>query len=118
MRRWRQAFDRIGGPDAVTWPAFWITFFTSLVGNLTTGGAVSAPMGVRVVVMLIVQVAMFAPLVLLRYTLLRNSPRPRPWVAVGGFVAASVIRGVTVSALLLAIGAIEEPLWIFASWLH
>lgn len=113
MSRWRRAFDRIGGPDAVTWPAFWITFFTSLVGNLTTGGAVSAPMGVRVVVMLIVQVAMFAPLVLLHYTLLRNPPRPRPWVAVGGFVAASVIRGVTISALLLAIGAIEDPLWTY-----
>lgn len=113
MSRWREAFDRIGGPDAVTWPAFWITFFTSLLGNLTTGGAVSAPLGVRVVVMLVVQVAMFAPLVLLRYTLLRHPPRPRPWVAVGGFVAASIIRGVTISALLLAIGAIEEPLWAY-----
>ena len=34
-------------------------------------------------------------------------------MAVGGFVAAAVIRGVTISALLLAIGAIEEPLWAY-----
>ena len=74
MSRWREAFDRIGGPDAVTWPAFWITLFVSLIGNLTTGGAVSAPLGVRVLVIMVVQLAMFAPLVLLRYTLLRNPP--------------------------------------------
>lgn len=113
MSRWRQAFDRIGGPDAVTWPAFWITLFTSLIGNLTTGGAVSAPLGVRVMVIFIVQLVMFAPLVLLRYTLLRNPPRPRPWVAVLGFISAAVIRGVCLSGILLAIGAVEEPLWMY-----
>jgi signal transduction histidine kinase len=113
VSRWRQAFDRIGGPDAVTWPAFWITFFTSLVGNITTGGAVSAPLVVRVLVIVVVQLAMFAPLVLLRYTLLRNPPRPRPWVAILGFVAAAVIRGLCLSGILLAIGAVDEPLWTY-----
>lgn len=113
MSRWRQAFDRIGGPDAVTWPAFWITFVTSLTGNITTGGAVAAPMGVRVLVIIIVQLAMFAPLVLLRYTVLRHPPRPRPWVAILGFVIAAVVRGLCLSGILLAIGAIEEPLWAY-----
>lgn len=112
-QRWRQAFDRIGGPDAVTWPAFWLTFVGSLTGNLTTGGSVSASFGTRVGVIAITQIAMFVPLVLVRWTLLRNPPRPRPWIAIGGFILACVVRGVVLSGLLVAIGAVTEPLYLY-----
>lgn len=113
MRRWRQAFDRIGGPDAVTWPAFWITLFASLIGHLTTGGDVSASFVVRVTLVVIAQLAMFVPLLALRLTLLRDPPRPRPWIALLGFVIAAVTRGVVLTSLLLATGAVEEPLWLY-----
>jgi signal transduction histidine kinase len=112
-QRWRQAFDRIGGPDAVTWPAFWITLVASLVGNLTTGGEISTPIWVRLLVIVTAQIAMFIPLVLLRFTLLRNPPRPRPWVAIAGFAIACVIRGVVISALLVAVGAVQQPLYLY-----
>jgi signal transduction histidine kinase len=112
-QRWRQAFDRIGGPDAVTWPAFWLTFVGSLTGNLTTGGSVSASFGTRVGVIAVTQIAMFVPLVLLRLTLLRNPTRPRPWIAIGGFILACVVRGIVLSGLLVAIGAVTEPLYLY-----
>jgi signal transduction histidine kinase len=112
-QRWRQAFDRIGGPDAVTWPAFWITLVASLVGNLTTGGEISTPIWVRLLVVAATQIAMFIPLVLLRFTLLRNPPRPRPWVAIAGFAVACVVRGVVISALLVAVGAVQQPLYLY-----
>ena len=112
-QRWRQAFDRIGGPDAVTWPAFWVIFVASLVGNLTTGGSINASIPVRLLVIAATQIVMFIPLVILRFTLLRNPPRPRPWVAIAGFIAAAVLRGTFLSWALSAIGAVEEPLYAY-----
>ena len=113
MSRWRQAFDRIGGPDAVTWPAFWVTYLLSLFGHLAVGGVVTATLGIRVVIVTAAQVAMFMPLVLLRLTVLRRPPRPRPWIAVGGFVVAAAVRGAVLSELLVASGAARDPMWLY-----
>ncbi len=113
MSRWRLAFDRIGGPDAVTWWSFGLTLSASILSHLTSGGETTASAPVRVVVVVIAQILAFVPLVILRLTLLRDPPRPRPWVAVGGFLVATVIRGVALSGILLAIGAVEEPLWLY-----
>ena len=113
MSRWRQAFDCIGGPDAVTWPAFWVTFASSLVGTLAVGGAVNAPLITRVGIVTATQVISFFPLLVLRWTVLRRPPRPRPWVAVGGFIAYGVIRGFLISALLHAVEAVSDPLYAY-----
>jgi len=113
VSRWRIAFDRIGGPDAVTWPAFWITYASSLIAHLTTGGAVDASLGIRVLLVTVAQVASFVPLLLLRWTVLRHPSRPLPWVAVAGFAASAVIRGTVLTSLLLSVGAVTEPLWIY-----
>lgn len=115
MSQWRQAFDRIGGPDAVTWPAFWITYVLSIVGNLAAGGVVTASLGVRVLIGSLTQIAIFVPLVVLRFTLLRNPPRPRPWIAVGGFMVAAGIRGVVLGALLTAFSPGSQPLYVYRS---
>lgn len=115
MSRWRQAFDRIGGPDAITWPGFWITYLLSLVGNLAAAGTVTASLGVRVLIVSVVQVAMFVPLVVLRFTLLRNPSRPRPWVAVAGFILAAPIRGVGLGVLFATFAPGSQPLFVFRS---
>jgi signal transduction histidine kinase len=109
----RQAFNRIGGPDAVTWPAFWITLVAAIAGHLATAGPVSASVPVRILVIIATQLLSFSVLVLLRWTLLRNPARPRPWVAIGGFAVAAIVRGVALSALLVAIGAVDEPRWLY-----
>jgi signal transduction histidine kinase len=110
---WRQAFDRIGGPDAVTWPAFWITLVAAIAGHLATAGPVSASVPVRILVVITTQLLSFAVLLLLRWTILRNPARPRPWVAVSGFAVAAIVRGIALSALLVAIGAVDEPRWLY-----
>lgn len=109
----RQAFERIGGPDAVTWPAFWITLAAAIAGHLATAGPVSASVPVRILVVITTQLLSFAVLLLLRWTLLRSPARPRPWVAVGGFAVAAIVRGISLSALLVAIGAVDEPRWLY-----
>lgn len=111
MSRWRIAFDRIGGPDAVTWPAFWITYASGLIGHLTTGGTVNASLGVRFAIVTAAQIVSFLPLLLLRWTVLRRPARPRPWVAVTGFAVAAVVRGAVLTSLLVAAGAVTQPLW-------
>jgi signal transduction histidine kinase len=113
VSRWKIAFNRIGGPDAVTWPAFWITYASSLIAHLTTGGTVNASLGVRVVVVTVAQVASFIPLLFLRWTILRRPSRPLPWVAVAGFAVAAVVRGIVLSGSLVLIGAVTQPLWAY-----
>lgn len=113
MSRWRQAFERIGGPDAVTWPAFWVTFASSLIGTLAVGGPSNAPVITRIGIVTVTQVVSFFPLLLLRWTFLRRPPRPRPWVAVAGFIAYGVLRGLLLSALLYAFDAVSEPLYAY-----
>lgn len=110
MSRWRQTFQAIGGPDAVTWPAFWVTCLIGVMGNLAAGGAVDASAGLRLLMATTAQVVAFAPLVALRLTVLRDPPRPRPWVAIAGFLLAAVARGSMVSWLFVTTGSAAEPL--------
>lgn len=109
MKGWRQAFDRIGGPDAVTWVAFSITLVASLIGNLTTGGEISISIVTRVAIIVVTQIIMFIPLVILRFTLLRDPDKSRPWIALAGFVLAAFIRGIVLTWLLVTAGAVTEP---------
>lgn len=67
----------------------------------------------RILVVVVAQFAMFAPLVLLRFTLLRDPSRPRPWIAVAGFVIAAITRGVVLTGIFIAIGAVDQPLWAY-----
>ena len=113
MSRWRQAFNRIGGPDAVTWPAFWVTSASAILGHLTTGGKVDASIAQRILIVCICQVVLFIPLIGLRFTLLKSPTNPRPWVAIGGFIFAAVLRGFALAFLLLATGAVSQPLWVY-----
>ena len=112
MSGWRQAFRRIGGPDAVTWPAFWATLIANLIGHFATGGAVAAPLWVRLLAVLVGQLAMFAPLVLLRLTLLRDPAHPHPWAALAGFAIAPLVRSAALVWVLVTVGGIQDPQWV------
>ncbi len=109
MKSWRTAFRRIGGPDAVTWPAFWAALVANLVGQFSTGGPVDAPTWVRLVGVLLSQFAMFIPLLILRFTLLKNPVRPRPWIALAGFALAPFVRTPVLVWVLVTFGGVEQP---------
>ena len=112
MSGWRQAFRRIGGPDAVTWPAFWATLVANLIGHFATGGVVDTPLWVRLLAVLVGQLAMFAPLVLLRLTLLRDPARPHPWAAIAGFAVAPFVRSAALVWVLVVVGGVPDPQWV------
>lgn len=109
MNSWRTTFRRIGGPDAVTWPAFWASLVANLVGQFSTGGPVDAPTWVRFVGVLLSQFAMFIPLLILRFTLLKNPARPRPWIALAGFALAPFVRTPVLVWVLVTLGGVEQP---------
>lgn len=89
---------RIGGPDAVTWPLFWVTLAASALVQFAIPQA-PAPTWLRVLGVLLAQVAMFIPLLALRRVLLRSS-RPRPGLVVSGYVLAVVIRAAIMGGVL------------------
>ncbi len=109
MSSWGKALRRIGGPDAVTWPAFWASLVANLVGQFSTGGQVDAPTWVRLLAVLVSQLAMFIPLLILRLTLLNDPQRSRPWVAVAGFALAPIVRTPVLVWVLVTVGGISQP---------
>lgn len=100
---WRSAMTRLGGPDAVTWPAFWLSYAANLLGNLTWGGTIPIPLSVRLVLVSVSQLVMFAPLVLLRATLLRDAQRPHPIVGIVALIGAPILRGAALAGMLALI---------------
>ena len=114
-----EAFQRLGGPGAVTWWAFGVSTIDRLVTVSVQPANSAAPVSARIAATLLAQLAMFAPLVLLRFTLLKDPARPRPWVALAGFAFADVLRAVVVDQLLHHLGGLPllPELRVFSGFL-
>lgn len=119
MSRFRAVLDRLGGPGAVTWWAFAISLADRLIGVSVQPINTQAPPSARIAATFIAQLAMFAPLVLLRFTLLRDPLRPRPWIALLGFSVADVIRALVFDRMLHEIAGIPlyPALRVFSGFL-
>ena len=106
MSRFSAAFNRLGGPGAVTWWAFGVSLADRLITVSVQPANGAAPLSARILSTLLAQLVMFAPLVLLRFTLLKDPQRPRPWVALAGFAVASILRGLSVDWFLHYFGGL------------
>lgn len=106
MNAFNAALQRLGGPGAVTWWAFWISLADRLLTVSVQPINMGAPLSARITATVLAQFAMFAPLVLLRFTLLKDPLHPRPWVALAGFAVADVIRALVVDRLLHELGGL------------
>lgn len=100
MSEFRDALRYVGGPSAVSWQAFVVSYVISLAAFFAGNSQTTASTSVWVVSVSIAQVAGFIPLVVVRETVLRRSAQPRPWLVLALFVLASVIRGVVLAYLL------------------
>lgn len=119
MNRFSATFARLGGPGAVTWWAFGISTVDRLITVSVQPINNAAPLSARIAATLLAQFAMFAPLVLLRYTFLKDPLKPRPWVALAGFSIADVIRALAVDWLLHVLGGLPlmPELRVFSGFL-
>lgn len=102
----RDALRRIGGPNAITWPAFWVSLvyneFVHFAGNPSNTTAIPQ----RFVLVVVSQLAMFVPLVVARSTYLRDSAqRPRPGLTLLTFAVAGAVRGLVTAYGMVFLGA-------------
>lgn len=101
---------RIGGPNAISWAAFWACLGVSVAGNLadrfTDQSGVNALLNLTIVTVAVA--AMFAVMLALRPLLLPDADvQPRPGRAIAMFVIGSVARGLVLALLLGAMGTGE-----------
>lgn len=99
MRRLRPLLDRLGGPDAVTWPLFWVSFVSSALSHFAVPQPYVA-LPIRVIAVAAAQCAMFVPLLGIHWLLQREPSRSRPWLVITGYAAAATIRAVVLTQLL------------------
>ena len=101
----RRALAVIGGPNAATWPGFWVMLIAGIAGNWAAGGVVDAPLAARLAVAAIPVAFGWLPLLLVRATVLRGAdPRPRPLLVIAAIMVGGTVRGMLTDALYLALG--------------
>lgn len=100
MTGFRTSFRSIGGPAAVSWAAFWVSLVFNVLISFA-GSLDAATSWQRIGVVVGSQAAMFAVLLLGRYTLLKDcQSRPRPLWAIACFIAAGLARSFAAGGLL------------------
>ena len=109
MTRLRLLLRRLGGPDAISWPLFWVTLISSSVSHFAIPQPY-VPLGLRAAGLVVAQIAMFAPLVAIRVLLQRRPEHSRPLLVLGAFALATVIRAAVLAELLRTPdGAVSVP---------
>lgn len=88
----RSILDRIGGPNSVTWPGFWILFMiSSLVSLASAASSASGSSWIAVMVVVVAAITVYGVLLLARVTVLRRvAERPRPWRTLACFLVATL----------------------------
>ncbi len=98
---------RIGGPNALSWPAFWVLLAASVAINLPdryTSWTLASSWR-NLLCNVVAVAAMFGVMLVLRSVLLRDAAvHPHPWRAVGIFTVGAATRGLMLAALLPVIG--------------
>lgn len=103
----------IGGPNAITWPAFWMALVVSALMNLpdqyTVNTAATLPRNLLATVVAVL--AMFAVMLAMKAAFLRGvDTRPRPWSTVAVFAVGAATRGLVLGLMLAAFGTGEAHL--------
>lgn len=91
----RAIWHRFGTTDAISVPAFLVSFAAGLIGNFVTS-ADSMDLWLRLVVLAVAQIAMLLPLSVCWLLLRRNPDRSHPWA-----VAAALVLGLGLRALVI-----------------
>lgn len=106
----RRVLWRIGTTDAISWPTFWITFVAGTLGNILTNvGLVSG--GLRLVVILLGQIALWIPLSIVGIVIRRTPDRSRPVLVLGGLLTGLLARTVLISAIIGSVLGAAEAKW-------
>lgn len=100
---------RIGSLDALSWPVFWVTLAAGVIGNLVTTTA--APLGARVVILGLGQLALWAPLLLARLRVRMDPARSRPALVLTAAVVGLLLRALVIGGVTAGLLGVEEVQW-------
>ena len=109
MTRIPAAVRRVGSLDALSWPVFWVTLAAGALGNLIT--TTSAPIGTRVVILGLGQLALWAPLLVARLVMRSEPSRSRPVLVLSAAVVGLMLRAVVIGAVTAGLLGVEEVRW-------
>ena len=107
----RDFWNRVGSSDSISWPSLAVTFVIVLVVNLIGSGVEmsSGPWGL-ISASSLGAMAMFAFLLLAKYTILAGTKRaPQPALTILVILIALVVRAVAFDGLLMAWELEETP---------
>lgn len=101
---------RLGTPDAVSWPAFYVTLGLNELAVFTAGNDVATTFEERVVILLASQSATFWSLPLFRKEVLERGDGGdlRPAATLVAFALAGALWGLTTGFLLVVLGGAES----------
>lgn len=99
MRRFQDAWPRLGTLDALSWPVFWATFIAGLVGTLATSGTAGNEWQ-RLLTACLGQAILWLPLIAVRRVLVRKPERPRPGIVLSAFFIGAFLRALATAAVL------------------
>lgn len=109
MNHLRAVMGRLGGPDAVTWPLFWVMFVFGALSQFAMPQPY-VPLPVRIAAIIPAQVLMFLPLIALRWFLRRDESTSHPWLVISGYIVAIALRAGVLTVILRAPdGSITVP---------
>lgn len=103
----RGVIRRFGMPDAISWPAFWVTYFSAVVGTyIINSGPV--PLVTRLGVLFVASIPMWSLLLLVRRIFFRDPERSRPVVMLIALTAGVILRAACVAWLFSHFVGLDE----------
>lgn len=100
---------RIGSLDALSWPVFWVTLAAGAIGNLITTTA--APVGARLVILGLGQLALWMPLLLARLRVRVEPARSQPVLVLCAALAGLMLRALVIGGVTAGLLGVEEVQW-------
>lgn len=116
MNDWRSLLVRIGGPNALSWPQFWLLFAVNAVVSLASNpGTFQGEFAPRLGLLALSQIALFSAPLLVWRRWVRRGDRSRPGLMLAAFVAGGLLRALVViwGNWLLAGGALTVSEVVF-----
>ena len=108
--RWcANAARRIGSPDAVSWPVFWVTFVAGVIGNVVSNA--EAPLASRMLALGVGQLALWLPLAAIGPLLRAQPDRSRPGVVIGAALCGLLMRAVAIGIVFAILLGDAEVKW-------
>lgn len=109
--RLRAALRRVGSRDAISWPVFWATLAAGVIGNAVSNASGVPPLVLMLVVVL-GQCVLWAPLALVGMTLRRNPARFRPLLVSGALVGSLMARALVLGGLFGSLVGPDQVKWM------